>query len=59
MNHVVDARTRVLQEESSRAILVSHREPKDDLQMERSRANFPATELMHYLMGGKENYEKK
>lgn len=59
MNHVVDARTRVLQEESSRAVLVSHRDPKDDLQVERSRANFPVTELMHYLIGGKDKYEKK
>ncbi|CAD7698591.1 unnamed protein product [Ostreobium quekettii] len=59
MAHFVDARTRVLQEESTKAVLSNCSDPKADLAAERARATFDVGELLHYLNGGREKVERK
>lgn len=59
MDQVADARTRALQVESTRIVMKTHRETTQDIKEERRKATFPVEELMYYMTGGKEKYEKK
>mmetsp|Transcript_25494 Transcript_25494/g.55452 ORF Transcript_25494/g.55452 Transcript_25494/m.55452 type:complete len:695 (+) Transcript_25494:125-2209(+) len=56
---MADARTKQLQEASSRLVLASHVEPTDDIKAERQRATFDVKELSYALNGGKEILEKR
>eukprot|EP00798_Chlamydomonas_sp_ICE-L_P022131 gene22131-29193_t len=56
---MIDSRTKQLQEPSSTVILSSHREPSDDIALERARATFNVQELCYALNGGKEKFDRK
>ena len=54
VQHIVDDRTRRLQEPSTAMITAVQADPKADLRRERSRATFPSRELAALLAGGEE-----
>jgi len=56
---LVDARTAILQEPSTQAVLQAHVEPTHDIATERRSATFDVDELKYYLSGGRQNYDKK
>jgi hypothetical protein len=55
----VDARTRALQEPSSRLIAQHHVEPSDDIKAERARATFDVSDLMSYLNDGADKVQRR
>lgn len=55
----LDARTRQLQDRSSRLVLAQHCEPKDDIAAERQRATFDITPLSWVLNGGRDKLQKR
>ena len=59
MARFVDARTRVLQEESTKAVLANSSDPTMDIAAERGRATFDVAELLYYLNGGREKVERR
>ncbi len=56
---MADARTRQLQEPSTRLILASHTEPVTDIKLERQRATFDVEQLSYVINGGKEQLDKR
>lgn len=54
-----DARTRALQEASTRLVTATRVEPSDDIIAERARATFDVNDLLYFVNGSKENVERR